>query len=386
MTINRARQALEGLSALHFPVAFPEVFLRERSGFDVLLGNPPWKEATIEKLAFWARHFPGLRGLNSREQTAELKKLEKDRPDLSALFDAEAERAARFRKALVSGDYPGMGTGDPDVYKAFCWRFWRLSHEKGGRFGVVLPRSAFAAKGSTEFREAVFANAASVDLTMLLNKAGWVFDEAEQRYTIVLVSVERAKTGKTKVALRGPYADLDAYQAGVRRAAHQFAGADVLFWNDVAALPLLPTEKSFEIFLKMREQPRLDLNDGKSWRARPDRELDATNDKRLMDLTSERAPRGFWPVMKGESFDIWQPEGGEIYGWANPKPVMDRLFEKRSRGQSSAHDSAHGEFTPSYVKDRKTLSCLTPRLAFRDVPGPQITERFVLHCSRHKSS
>ncbi|NWG92456.1 MAG: hypothetical protein HXY21_08105, partial [Parvularculaceae bacterium] len=367
MTIDRAREALKGLSALHFPIAFPEVFLRERSGFDVLLGNPPWKEATIEKLAFWARHFPGLRGLNSREQTAELKKLENDRPDLSALFDAEAERAARFRKALVAGDFPGMGTGDPDVYKAFCWRFWRLSHEAGGRFGVVLPRSAFAAKGSTEFRQAVFANAASADLTMLLNKAGWVFDEAEHRYTIGLAGVERTKTGKTKVALRGPYADLDAYQAGVKRPAHQFAGADVLSWNDVAALPLLPTEKSFEIFLKMRAQPRLDFDDGKSWRARPDAELHATNDKPLMDLKSEKPPKGFWPVMKGESFDIWQPEGGELYGWADPKPVMDRLYDKRLRGQKSARDSAHSEFPLAYVKDRKTLPCLGPRLAFRDV-------------------
>ena len=34
---------------LHFPTAFPEVFLRERAGFDVILGNPPWKEAKVEE-------------------------------------------------------------------------------------------------------------------------------------------------------------------------------------------------------------------------------------------------------------------------------------------------------------------------------------------------
>jgi hypothetical protein len=57
-----AEKALAGLSAFHFPVAFPEVFLRERAGFDVILGNPPWEEATLEEHAFWARHVPGLRG------------------------------------------------------------------------------------------------------------------------------------------------------------------------------------------------------------------------------------------------------------------------------------------------------------------------------------
>lgn len=37
----QARKVLEALPPFHFPVAFPEVFLRERSGFDVVLGNPP---------------------------------------------------------------------------------------------------------------------------------------------------------------------------------------------------------------------------------------------------------------------------------------------------------------------------------------------------------
>jgi hypothetical protein len=36
---HKAIKVLEGLKAFHFPVAFPEVFLRRRTGFDVLLGN-----------------------------------------------------------------------------------------------------------------------------------------------------------------------------------------------------------------------------------------------------------------------------------------------------------------------------------------------------------
>ena len=45
--ISVARQDLAGLHALHFPVAFPEVFLRERPGFDVILGNPPWEKSHV---------------------------------------------------------------------------------------------------------------------------------------------------------------------------------------------------------------------------------------------------------------------------------------------------------------------------------------------------
>ena len=50
------------------PVPFsnrlPEVFLRERAGFDVILGNPPWEKTQVEEHAFWGRYQPGLRGLS----------------------------------------------------------------------------------------------------------------------------------------------------------------------------------------------------------------------------------------------------------------------------------------------------------------------------------
>ena len=125
-------EALQPLSVVHFPIAFPEVFLRKRPGFDVILGNPPWEKVKVDEDAFWARHFPGLRGKPQREQEAEKKLLREERPDLVALYERELEETYKLRKALVSGAYPGIGKGDPDLYKAFCWRFWRLSRTYGG--------------------------------------------------------------------------------------------------------------------------------------------------------------------------------------------------------------------------------------------------------------
>ena len=66
-----AKEALGELTPFHFPIAFPEVFLRDRAGFDVILGNPPWEKTQVEEHAFWGRYQPGLRGLsqNAREAT-----------------------------------------------------------------------------------------------------------------------------------------------------------------------------------------------------------------------------------------------------------------------------------------------------------------------------
>lgn len=365
--LKHARDALSGLHALHFPIAFPEVFLRRRPGFDVILGNPPWQEVTTEDHAFWGRHFPGLRGLSQREMERERERLRRQRPDLVKLLEAEADAMERVRRALGGGAYPGMGTGDPDLYKAFCWRFWNLTTADGGRIGVVLPRSALAAKGSTEFRKAMFVNSTTVDLTMLLNRGGWVFDEAEHRYTISLCGIECGTSQGRSIGLRGPFATREAFDASHNAPPSRFSAAEVQSWNDTASLPLLPTEESVEIFAQLRRSPRVDLNVPHSWRARPDTELHATAQKPLMDLKSEQCPKGFWPVFKGETFDIWTPDTGEYYAFADPDTVIPWLYGKRLRSGKSRSDSAHSEFSPAYRQNKATLACHRARIAFRDV-------------------
>ena len=366
--VQIARQDLDDLNVLHFPVAFPEVFLRNRPGFDLIFGNPPWQEATIEEHAFWARHFPGLRSLSQRQQEAEKVRLREERPDLVALYEDELAETERIRKGLIVGAFPGMGTGDPDLYKAFCWRFWHLTAADGGHIGVVLPRSALAAKGSEKFRQTIFDKAARVDVTMLVNNRNWVFPEVHPQYSIGLVCVKHGVPERESIYLRGPYATEDKFSEGVVKEPAAFYRADVLDWNDSVSLPLLPTEESVNVFTQLRKAPRLDLNVMGQWRARPDRELDATNDKHLMDLESEECPDCFWPVYKGESFDLWTPDTGigNYYAWADPEPVHQRIQRKRLKGINST-SGAHSEFSPHHLRDLNTLPCFAPRVAFRDV-------------------
>ena len=96
----------------------------------------------------------------------------------------------------MSSGYPGMGSGHPDLYKAFCWRFWHLTAADGGHIGVVLPRSALAAKGSEKFRQTMFDKTARVDVTMLLNNRQWVFHEVHPQYSIGLVCIKHGEPRK----------------------------------------------------------------------------------------------------------------------------------------------------------------------------------------------
>lgn len=365
----RAREALAGLEMFHFPIAFPEVFLRRRPGFDVILGNPPWQEVTVEAHAFWARHFPGLRGLPAREREVRQAALPRERPDLAALLTQEVAVTARERAVLGAGSYPGMGTGDADLYKAFTWRFWQLASEKQGRIGVVLPRSALSALGSKELRQTLFERSRSVEIVTLVNRGNWVFPQVHPQYTFALLTVTRGISSGRTVSLLGPFASLAAFQTGHAQIAQRFTKDEVLSWTSSASLPLLPTSESFSAFMQLRRSPRLDQNVKGSWRARPNRELDATNDKPLMQF-SPASTDGLWPVMKGESFDRWQPDRGadSYYAWANPKTVADHLQRKRLKsGQRVGKDSAHAEFAIERLRDSKTLPCYQSRIAFRDV-------------------
>ena len=133
-----------------------------------------------------------------------------------------------------------------------------------------------------------------------------------KQYTVALTTISRVKTDGGSLLLDGPYASFEHFRSGRVAAPAVFYGEQVATWNDSLSLPLLPTEQSVGVFLKLRRSPRLDLDDGVSWRARPQTELHATSDKEWMDLESKSCPRGLWPVFKGESFDLWTPDTGEL--------------------------------------------------------------------------
>ncbi len=361
-----SQAALELLSVVHFPIAFPEVFLRERAGFDVILGNPPWENVKVEQDAFWARHFPGLRGKPQREQESEKKHLRSERPDLVMLLESEIEEKGRLRQALVSGPYPGIGSGDPDLYKAFCWRFWRLTQRMGGYIGVVLPRSAFATKGTADFRRALFARAKNTEVVSLKNKGGWVFDDVTPQYTISLACAKHGRPQGESIALRGPYHSLSEFKSDSVKPPVTFTFKDVRSWNDTVSLPLLPTPDSSQVFAQLRKAPRLDFKIKNQWRARPDAELHSRNQKYLMDFENVACPEGFWPVYKGASFDLWTPDTGIYYAWADPEPVQEFLQTKRERAGRNRR-SVHSEFSQEYRSEPETLPCNRARIAFRDV-------------------
>jgi hypothetical protein len=348
------------LQPAHMPYLFPEVFLREEPGFDVILGNPPWEELMVEEPKFWLRIRPGLLGLKPVELKAEIARLRKERPDLVVELERQVELVASQRKVLLKGPYPGLGTGDIDLYQAFSWRFWQLLRGSG-RIAVVVPRSLLISAGGAEWRKAVLSRAYS-ELVSLKNTAGWIFEGVAAQYTVVLIVLDKASASAGMLNIAGPFYSQAEFLNGR-------ANLGPLSWDSVTrasvtnSIPNLPDPLSVEVFTQIRRAPRLD-DSRPGWDFRPVAEFHATNDRATFDAGGEVPGR--YPVRGGAGFDMWAPETSEIYAWSDPGTVEDALMARRHR-QISLKSSAFFGKPREWADDRGSLPLHHPRIAFRDV-------------------
>ncbi len=83
-----------------------------------------------------------------------------------------------------------------------------------------------------------------------------------------------------------------------------------------------------------------------------------------------------WPVYKGSSFNLWQPDTGTYYDSAVAMEMIDHLHDKRLAQREKAR-SAFSEQDNSVTGDRRSLPCLHPRIAFRDVTRASDTRSLI---------
>lgn len=339
--------------ALHWPLAFAEVFARERPGFDVVVGNPPWEEVVVEELAFYALHRPGLRSLPEAQRKAEVERLRQERPELAERLDDLRLRLATLREYLgPAGGYAG-GAGDPDVYKFFSQRYQELLRD-GGRLGVVLPRSVFLAKGSAGFRRWLFDHAAPRRIDFLLNNRLWAFDTHPQ-YTVALLSAERRRPSPTDVLS----------VAGVARSASEFLAQSSrpglrlrrgALGPDLE-IPLLPSQAAADLLGKLRSGRPFPYGGGR-WRCFPIAEFHETNDAWLWEgATSGR------PLWKGESFDQFDPHGAG----ARVCPESEEALAKARKQRPGAGSLLAAEAPVAARRQAVEATLGRVRVAFRDV-------------------
>lgn len=115
-----------------------------RSGFDVVLGNPPWERIKLQEKEFFAgRSNAQARAIaNARTASARrklIKQLPQTDPELHAAYvDALRESEAVSHFLRESGRYPLSAVGDINTYQVFAGLVRQIVGP-AGRVGVVVP-------------------------------------------------------------------------------------------------------------------------------------------------------------------------------------------------------------------------------------------------------
>lgn len=357
---EQAQEVLQPLNPAHMPVLFPEVFLRENGGFDVLIGNPPWEEVMLDEVKFWLRVSPGLMGIPVGERAKKISQLRKNRPELQNDYEREKIKIGDLRSVILSGTFPGIGKGDIDLYRVFAWRNWQLLNS-GGAFGAVFPRSHLNTAGSAKWREEVLQNSEFTCLT-LKNRRNWVFKEVSEQYSFALISLRKTLKLADEVLIGGPIDELDEF-AKAEVTFRAIPTSIILQSGEGASFPEMPSSASIDIFKQLRENPRLDQGEFGALFS-PVREFDATLDRGVFDAGPKTIGR--WPVCGGPAFYHWAPDSGDYFTWSNPETVVSALFEKRKR-QARIKSSAFFGMDEKWIAKKETLPCFSPRIAYKQI-------------------
>ena len=357
-----AADAATRLTPAHMPYFFPEVFLRENPGFDVLVGNPPWEKLHVEEHSWWGLRLPGLRSMSQTRRDEAIRQLKEGRADLVAQFEHEIRAVADLNRAVAAGPYPGIGASHLDLYQPFAWRFWRLLRDQG-RAAVVMPRGAFSGSALADWRREVLSRGAFADVCFALNSGSWMFD-MDSRKTVGLAVLAR---GPEHVAcFSGPFASAAEFQAGAGRLS-EVPAEDFLEWSSTAAFPLIPDPVSAAVFIQMKRSPRFDtVRPG--WSFRPVQgDFNVTGDKGKFEFDIEES-HGRIPVLAGASFNLWDPNFGSPYAYGRPEVIIAALQEKVRRASRSSRSAYSG-----LSFDEGTLPIDRARIAFRDMTNENNT-------------
>ena len=364
-TIAAAAHTAARYRFFHWPLEFPHVFHRERPGFDVVVGNPPWNEVTVEELAFYALREPGLRGLPKlADRRVRIADLDRQHPTWREEFEAEQKRLADLRGFFSeSGGYQLQGVGDKDLYQLFCERYSHLVREDG-RLGVVLPRTAFLAEGAKRFRQWLFGKTTVRQVDYLLNAGRWAFD-MEPRYTVALLTGQHTTpTEQTSFSVTGPSANINGFHDAVHGQGVSVLAASL---GSARVVPLVSTQTHADVLAKLRRgvpfealRPPKIRENGKTRAAAshaiPYRELDETQQRVFFSH-----PTGE-PVWKGRSFGQYDPHGHEPAGFCAWAETLDFVQKKRHRSPVFKR-----MFSRSFLADPGTHPIQHCRIAFRDV-------------------
>lgn len=356
--LPEVRSLVAALRPAHLPHLFPEVFVREKSGFDVVIGNPPWEKVKIEEYRFWNLRFPGILGMSQSERNNRLAELRQAHPDQLNEYQTLLEQAKMLRETFSKGIAKQLGSGDLDLYQIFALANWKALRPQLGTMALVLPRSAFVGGALKEWRSDILDQGSISSLIFATNKGGWIFESVHPQYTVALIVASKLEKGFARFI--GPVDNKDGFLSIETQNLGEVNKQELSDMSANLGFPSLATSESLEIIKTMLRSPKfMDVNS--SWDFRPTRELDAALDRAILDVGVDAGP-GRIAIWAGATFSTWNSSHGPIFASRESSQLREFLARKLDSQTSNKRSAYFGmKFAPD------TLPMDSPRIAFRTI-------------------
>ena len=174
----------------HWHIEFADVFARgERSGFDVVLGNPPWERLKLQEKEWFAQRDPEIaKAKNAAARKKLIEALKDEYPETYVAF-TNAKRAAESRSLFVrcSGRFPYCGRGDVNTYSVFAELDKRLVAATG-RVGCVVPSGLVSDDTTKAFFQYLMKTRAVASLYDFENR-NKIFSAVDSRMKFTLLTL-----------------------------------------------------------------------------------------------------------------------------------------------------------------------------------------------------
>jgi hypothetical protein len=328
LTITDIKQ----LEPFHWGYIFDDI-IGTRSGFDIIITNPPWEIFKPIDREFARRYDNSIdrRGLNAKEFQAKFGQL---------LIDPEIHRdyleylsnfphvSQYFRSA---SSFQHQGSGDVNLYKLFtehCLNLLRLK----GNCGIVIPSGIYSDLGTKALREMLFNQTKITGLFSFENRKT-IFEGVDSRFKFVVLTFIKGFNTQTFPAafMRLDVQDLDSFPD------ENSVDIDIELVQRLSPDSLSITEFKGEVDIQIAEKmlrfPLLGADVNGQWKVQFANEFHMTNDNHLFQLDYRS---GMLPLYEGKMIWHYDSHYSEPRYWVDEQKGREAIIGVRGKdlGQS----------------------------------------------------
>jgi hypothetical protein len=377
-------------NGMDWKAMLPAVFGRgDASGFDCVIGNPPWERMKVQEREFFSLSAPAIaNAVNAATRRKLIAELETSNPTLFASYRS-AQDAADGLLTYVRrcGRYPLTGKGDVNTYSVFA-ELARSLVAPTGRVGVLVPSGIATDHTTKEFFAELTQAQALIGFYDFENKAP-VFPDVHRsfKFCVLLFGGQETKTGAAKfVFFARAMGDLKEKDRQITLSAK-----DIKLLNpNTRTCPVFRSRRDAELTKAIYRRVPILIDElreegGNPWRVKFVTMFHQTNDAELFHTAEQMNKKGFrlegnsWVKGKQTLFPLYEAKMIQAYDHRAASVVTDAAnwFRQGQTEETSLVSHQNPEFLvqPRWWGEarviEKTLGTIPPALlAFKNVTSP----------------